>query len=823
MSFKHNKFEDSEIMRSLEKVAVQKGLVKSEPAKEMRKEASNNLSATGNLTQDIVKLCSGLRASGFIAQANEIEKNFIMFKQAETLYQTSKETGKDLVDAAHPDGSHQLKDLKHKVLTITDRHEVLLDKVNKKPTGKLATSSDIIKAVKMALGQQNFLQTYNESYNSIVDNFKELYPSYEGILNKAKEMGVDVLNDDDYKADLIFKRVDRILGSKIRLPKSNQIISAIPSKAALQELRDKLKNAYDRIKPHGVFNARGVSAIDWEDLEPLFTNNIFALIGEIETSAEAARTALNNLQSIDPKKQISEGAAKINSKLEIISSIITWLTDTREESLSLNNQSISVRRLIQKLSQDKEYLEESLKSVREGTLSINDPQLVKNLAKIDTRIQKVKALKEAYEDNKDKDDKDDEDASGGGTDRDTDRVQIESQSTPTSPPVPEITGTQLKDKMTVVYNTTQDLFNKFSKITKTPQNKSEIDKNKTTLVGYKTPMDKYMPGVTSINATQIDDPEAWKTATRLGLSLDNNVYFSSIYKIISDRQEALKKIKTTLSQLTEQAAADDGIFSAATLNAIKALKISLGEEEYTVTDQDRIEFAMQAKQNALSALRTAVAKCYEAGENNAKSILSEGEVKILAMTPNPSADFYAYIEGLLNSIVAPARSSVEPWVGSPNELQKEAINSINLLGDRLRNVRNFLLQKNDDQIKESKTKQKQEKEKSEKQKVTKEKAYRYNTSMDFLRSLMTQLIALKKDPQVLNTQKTSPVAKKYIEDEHNEIKQFAEHYFLNDEDIEGKTQTELDAIADQLNPFYQQEKNNIDAFVNALRSGVYDK
>ena len=575
MSFKHNKFEDSEIMRSLEKVAVQKGLVKSEPAKEMRKEASNNLSATGNLTQDIVKLCSGLRASGFIAQANEIEKNFIMFKQAETLYQTSKETGKDLVDAAHPDGSHQLKDLKHKVLTITDRHEVLLDKVNKKPTGKLATSSDIIKAVKMALGQQNFLQTYNESYNSIVDNFKELYSSYEGILNKAKEMGVDVLNDDDYKADLIFKRVDRILGSKIRLPKSNQIISAIPSKAALQELRDKLKNAYDRIKPHGVFNARGVSAIDWEDLEPLFTNNIFALIGEIETSADAARTALNSLQSMDPKKQLSEFAKKINSKLEIISSIITWLTDTREESLSLNNKPISVRKLIKNLSKDKEDLEKSLRSVTKRELSIDNPQLVENLAIIDKRIQKVTALQDAYSNkNVDEDDKDD---SGGGADggagKDKGEVQIEIK--PTPPPVSQITGTKLQEKMTVVYNTTKDLLNKFSKITTTPQNKPQIDQIKKTLVDYSTPMDKYMPGVTNI--AQIEAPEAWKTATKIGQSLDNNVYFSTIDKIISARQEALKKINTTLLQLTELAAADDGIFSAATLNSIKALKISLAE------------------------------------------------------------------------------------------------------------------------------------------------------------------------------------------------------------------------------------------------------
>lgn len=817
MSFKHNKFEDSEIMRSLEKVAVQKGLVKSEPAKEMRKEASNNLSATGNLTQDIVKLCSGLRASGFIAQANEIEKNFIMFKQAETLYQTSKETGKDLVDAAHPDGSHQLKDLKHKVLTITDRHEVLLDKVNKKPTGKLATSSDIIKAVKMALGQQNYLQTYNEAYNSIVNNFKELNSSYTDILNKAKEMDVDVLDDDEYKPSVIFQRINRILGSKIRLPKFNQILNAIPSDAVIQELKGNLQNTYDRIKPHG---ARGVSKIDWADLEPLFTNNIFTLIGEIETSANAARAALQQLQDIDPKIQRAEDVRKINSKLSIVSNAITWLTSQKEAYLSLNGKDISVRNLIQKLSTDKEYLEISLNSIKKAELSIDDAQLLANLAIIDKRIQKVRTLQEAYKGAAVESDSDEGDSDGGaGKGEGEGKGEGKVEGTP--PPAPQITGAQLKDKMTAVYTTTQELLAKFNKISTTTQNKSQIDQIKKTLVDYRTPMDKYMPGVTKI--ANIENPEAWKTATKIGQSLDNNVYFSSIDKIISARQEALKQINTTYLQLTEQAAADDGIFSAATLNAIKALKISLGEGEYTVTDQDRIEFAMKAKQSALSALRTAVAKCYEASENNAKSILSEGEIKISAMTPNPSADFYAYIEGLLNSIVAPARSSVEPWVGSPNDLQKDAINAINMLDSHLRNVRNFLLQKNDDQIIASKKEQKQEKEKSEKQKATKDKAYRYNTSIDLLRSLMVQLIALNQDPQVLNIGKTSPVAKNYIKQEHAEIKQFVEPYLLSEEDIEGKTQTELDAIADQLNPFYQQEKKNIDAFVNALRSGVYDQ
>jgi len=156
MSFKQTKHWDSEVMRSLEKVAYEKGLVKPEP---LQKQASvtkkADITPTPDLMQNIIKLCSGLRSEGLEKEAVEIETNFLNYKYAQTLYETSKEKGEDLVNAAHPQGSHKLEGLDSEeavVEDIVDRHNKMKTVVDKKPTGKYASSQDILNAVKVTLG-----------------------------------------------------------------------------------------------------------------------------------------------------------------------------------------------------------------------------------------------------------------------------------------------------------------------------------------------------------------------------------------------------------------------------------------------------------------------------------------------------------------------------------------------------------------------------------------------------------------------------------------------------------------------------------------------
>ena len=128
-------------MRSLVRVFQEKGLLKDEP---IQKTAAPkfDLTPSGDLIDNLMKLCSGLRRSGFEKQAEELEGKFIQYKRANSLYNISGEDGEDLVHAAHPNGSHKMENIDSDEATfedILDKHLKTLNVVNKQPTGKLAS------------------------------------------------------------------------------------------------------------------------------------------------------------------------------------------------------------------------------------------------------------------------------------------------------------------------------------------------------------------------------------------------------------------------------------------------------------------------------------------------------------------------------------------------------------------------------------------------------------------------------------------------------------------------------------------------------------
>lgn len=155
MSFKHGKFDDSSVMKSLEKLAQEKGLIKSDPIKK-KSEKKKNLSPSENLMENIVKLCSGLREAGMEKYADELESAYIIYKESGNLYETSKEKGEDLVHDAHPKGSHKLEGVSGDAIveTILDQRLKILDVIGKMPKGKLSNASEIIGAVNGALSKK---------------------------------------------------------------------------------------------------------------------------------------------------------------------------------------------------------------------------------------------------------------------------------------------------------------------------------------------------------------------------------------------------------------------------------------------------------------------------------------------------------------------------------------------------------------------------------------------------------------------------------------------------------------------------------------------
>lgn len=157
MTFKHIQFEDSVVMRSLEKLAHDKGLIKETPVVKTASINKPTKPASNSLTEKIIFLCSQLRTSGFEKHALEIESKLMAFKQANTLYETSSEKGEDLVGAAHPKGSYKLEGVEGGDLavieTIVDQQLKNIQMTEKKPTGKLSSNKSILSAVKTVLAQ----------------------------------------------------------------------------------------------------------------------------------------------------------------------------------------------------------------------------------------------------------------------------------------------------------------------------------------------------------------------------------------------------------------------------------------------------------------------------------------------------------------------------------------------------------------------------------------------------------------------------------------------------------------------------------------------
>lgn len=155
MSYKHTNFSDSEVFRSFEKLANDKGMIVHDPLAHIEQlPAKSDLSLSDNLAENVLKLSAGLRAKGFSKYADELESRFLVYKEAKThLYRAHNEDGEDVVNAAHPDGDVHIADAidNHGDFhTTLSKHKKILDVIQKEPTGKLAA---YVNQCKVALGQ----------------------------------------------------------------------------------------------------------------------------------------------------------------------------------------------------------------------------------------------------------------------------------------------------------------------------------------------------------------------------------------------------------------------------------------------------------------------------------------------------------------------------------------------------------------------------------------------------------------------------------------------------------------------------------------------
>lgn len=294
MTFKHNNFDESATMRSLIKVAAEKGWVKYEPIQKTAS-ASEDLTPSKNLTENVIKLCAGLRSSGLDKYADEIEKKFIVYKQANNLYNVHKEEGKDLVDAAHPKGGHKMEDLEGDALieTILEKQVKILNVVNKKPTGKLASHKDIMNAVKVVLSGDPAKITAN--LNKVLRNVNTIF-SLNDQQNVLRKIYLD--GEDDLK---------QLINSAIQNANNSEVLEGL-----CYRIKAGLASFYKGYKPGLVFG--GVTDATWSSMEPLFASanaaldEVQKLLEEPDAPAPAAKKPLEDLSN-----QVSALKNKLNS------------------------------------------------------------------------------------------------------------------------------------------------------------------------------------------------------------------------------------------------------------------------------------------------------------------------------------------------------------------------------------------------------------------------------------------------------------------------------------------------------------------------------
>ena len=286
MTFKHTQHWDSELSRSLEKVAIAKGLIKPEPA--IKKSAAvikqADTTPTSNLMENIFKLCAGMRSNGLIKEAVEVETNYLNYKSAQTLYEAFKETGDDVIQQAHPDGSHKMEDIDSDEATfedILDKHVKILQVLNKKPTGKLSSTAQVLRAVRVVLGEDN-LETLYANAQDTLEKFRSVYTSI------ASMMGEDTTGNDTY-----FNMLQRMLNEKkIKTPNFESGLLS-----ALDNVKSDLEPSY-LSWDHSSFSPE--QQANWQKVQKYFPT--------LKQYADRFHSTIVKIQAIENATQIASDA-----------------------------------------------------------------------------------------------------------------------------------------------------------------------------------------------------------------------------------------------------------------------------------------------------------------------------------------------------------------------------------------------------------------------------------------------------------------------------------------------------------------------------------
>ena len=162
MTLKHVDFYDSEVMRSLAKVASDKGMVTPKKQEVVKQAAKASFDPTDDLYLNIVRLSEGLRSKGFNKEANSLDEKLARLKRAE---KDLKDAGEEMMDEAHPEGDVKVGPSEFGIMyTHPSASKKIQEIVKKQPTGKYASAKLSKKA------QQKTADIAKQVVEAFVDN-----------------------------------------------------------------------------------------------------------------------------------------------------------------------------------------------------------------------------------------------------------------------------------------------------------------------------------------------------------------------------------------------------------------------------------------------------------------------------------------------------------------------------------------------------------------------------------------------------------------------------------------------------------------------------
>ena len=343
MIYKHAKFEDSVVMRSLEKVAQEKGLVKAEPLTKTAAAKKTDLTPTTSLLDNVLKLCSGLRERGFEKQANDLEANLVNYKVAQTMYEAFPEKGEDLIHAAHPKGSHKLEGVDAAddgavIEDILDQHAKSVQMIEKRPTGKLSTAR-AISAVKTVLAQDNLNQAYDAALATL-ESFRSVYTSI------AEMMGESADDNARY-----FEMLKNILEGK-RVGVNENFGSSLAH--MIDDLKGDLEPSYLSMS-HSAFSPE--QQANWGKIQKFFptlkkySDRFRTIVDGIAKNENVTQTSQDEAEvtKMDPEGEVS---TKLTGLLARLQQYAPKVSKYNAGASFVNDESAEIKALIDKLNQE---------------------------------------------------------------------------------------------------------------------------------------------------------------------------------------------------------------------------------------------------------------------------------------------------------------------------------------------------------------------------------------------------------------------------------------------------------------------------------------